>query len=56
MVRLLEALYGTTALMFVIAIINATRGSPSWARRFGALGAVGVVVSVLLYWYFGQPR
>jgi hypothetical protein len=55
-VRLLETLYGFTALAFVIAIINATRGSPSWARRFGAIGAVGVVASVLLYWYLGDPR
>jgi hypothetical protein len=56
MVRLLETVYGITALAFVIAIINATRGSPSWARRFGALGAIGVVAALLLYWYLGDPR
>ena len=51
MVYVLEGLYGVTILALLASLIFLIRGQRRLARRFTFIGAAGVVLSILLYWY-----
>jgi hypothetical protein len=50
MVSALETLYALTTLALVVALIQLFRERRGSARRFAIAGAIGIVISIFLYW------